>query len=125
MSQMMDPAMMGGPPPPDAGGGLPPELMAALGGGPGGPAASPGPGNSADMMAQGPMAGQDPALAEEPDGTSTLEMVREAIEILRTAGAQEPDDILSHSIDKVQAELQKILAGDAQKANTFRSALGG
>jgi len=98
--------------------------MAALGGG-GGPAASPGPSNSADMMAEGPLAGEDPALADEPDGESTLDMVRQAIDILREAGAKETDDILSHSIDKVQAELQKILAGDAQKANTFRSALGG
>jgi hypothetical protein len=95
--------------------------MAALSGG--GP--TPGPGNSAEMMAQGPLAGQDPALADEPVGDDPLSLVREAIELLRQAGQAEPDDVRSHLIDKVQADLQKILATESQKADKFRSALGG
>jgi hypothetical protein len=122
---MMDPAMMGGPPPeappgpgmapPDAGGGLPPELMAALGGG-----------NSTDMLAQGPMAGEDAAAADEDSGEEDpLAMVREAISLLRRAGDIEADDQRSHMIDKVQADLQKILASESQKTDKLRSALGG
>src|SRR6187399_497679 len=132
---MMDPGMMGGappmppdpgmggpppmgPPPPDAGGGLPPELMAALGGG--------GEQNSMDLLAQGPMAGEETDLAEEDAGEEDpLTMVRDAISLLRKAGEVEPDDQRSHMIDKVQADLQKILASESQKTDKLRSALGG
>jgi hypothetical protein len=126
VSQMMDPAMMGppppdpgaaGPPPPGAGGGLPPELMAALGGG--------GGQNSPDMLAQGPMAGAPTEEADEPTGDDPLSMVRDAIDLLRKAGMAEPDDQRSHMIDKVQADLQKILASESQKTDKLRSALGG
>ena len=132
MSQMMmpppgaippDPGMAGGgpglgpemgAPPPDAG-GLPPELMAALGGG-----------NSPDMLAQGPMAGEETAAAEEDAGEEDpLTMVRDAIALLRRAGDVEPDDQRSHMIDKVQADLQKILASESQKTDRLRAALGG
>ena len=142
MSQMMDPGMMGGgpppmppdpgmggggpglgpemgaPPPPDAGGGLPPELMAALGGG--------GGMNSTDLMAEGPMAGEETATTEEDAGEEDpLTMVRDAIALLRKAGEVEPDDVKSHLIDKVQADLQKILSTESQKTDKLRSALGG
>ena len=151
MSQMMDPGMMGPPPdadpgmgggapgpspdmggmglPPDigggnpagpegAGGGLPPELMAALAGG--------GGQNSQDIMGEGPMAGEDTAAADEPEeGETSLDKVRRAIQLLREAGIDEEDDILSHGIDKAQTDLQKLLAGDAQKGNKLRAALGG
>lgn len=136
MSQMMDPAMMGGPPPdpgmegggpglgpemgapPPDGGGLPPELMAALGGG--------GGQNSTDMLAQGPMAGEDTESADEDAGEEDpLTMVRDAISLLRKAGEIEPDDQRSHMIDKVQADLQKILASESQKTDKLRAALGG
>jgi hypothetical protein len=141
VSQMMDPEMMGGPPPeapmeepmgpppemggmgapppPDmgGGGGLPPELMAALSG---------GGGNSADMLAEGPMAGEDTAAADEESGEEDpLSLVRDAISILRRAGDLEPDDQRSHLIDKVQADLQKILATESQKTDKLRAALGG
>ncbi len=118
-----DPGMGGpppmGPPPPDAGGGgLPPELMAALGGG--------GDQNSTDLLAQGPMAGEETATAEEDAGEEDpLTMVRDAISLLRKAGEVEPDDQRSHMIDKVQADLQKILASESQKTDKLRSALGG
>jgi len=126
VSQMMDPAMMAGPPPglgaagpppPEAGGGLPPELMAALSGGVGQ--------NSPDLLAQGPMAGEEAALAEEPVDDDPLAMVREAIDLLRRAGMADPDDVRSHMIDKVQADLQKVLASETQKTDKLRSALGG
>jgi len=140
VSQMMDPGMMGGPPPgapppmppdpgmggpppmgpppPDAGGGLPPELMAALSGG--------GGMNSTDLMAEGPMAGEETATTEEDAGEEDpLTMVRDAISLLRKAGEVEPDDQRSHMIDKVQADLQKILASESQKTDKLRSALGG
>lgn len=154
MSQMMDPGMMGPPPdadpgmgggapgpspdmggmglPPDigggnpagpegAGGGLPPELLAALGGGaPGGDM------NSQDMLAEGPMAGEDTASADEDAGEDDpLTLVRDAISLLRRAGDVEPDDVRSHSIDKIQADLQKLLAGESQKTDKLRQALGG
>ena len=134
MSQMMDPGMMGGPPPgappPDMGGpppmgppppdagGLPPELMAALSGG--------GGQNSTDLLAEGPMAGEETATAEEDAGEEDpLTMVRDAISLLRKAGEVEPDDQRSHMIDKVQADLQKILASESQKTDKLRAALGG
>lgn len=126
MSQMMMPppsapdpmADMGGAPPPDAGGGgLPPELMAALSGG--------GGQNSTDMLAQGPMAGSPTEEADEPQGDDPLSMVRDAIALLRKAGDLEPDDQRSHMIDKVQADLQKILASESQKTDKLRAALGG
>lgn len=106
-----------GAPPPD-GGGLPPELMAALGGG--------GGQNSTDMLAQGPMAGEDTESADEDAGEEDpLTMVRDAISLLRKAGEIEPDDQRSHMIDKVQADLQKILASESQKTDKLRAALGG
>lgn len=114
MSQMMmDPASM----PPDAGGGLPPELMAALAG---------GGGASQDLLAQGPMAGapSDEADAPEEPGEDPLEMVREAISLLRQAGIAESDPARAHAIDKAQADLQKILAGESQKTSKLRAALG-
>lgn len=119
---MMDPGMAGGlppeGPPPDmsGGGGLPPELMAALGG---------GGGNSQDMLAEGPLAGEDTALADEPDGEDPLSLVREAIALLRRAGDAEPDDQRSHLIDKLQADAQKILASESQKTDKLRAALSG
>ena len=131
---MMDPTQMGPPPgaPPDPGmmgggpglgpemgdGGIPPELAAALSGG--------GGANSEDMLAEGPMAGEDTALADEDAGEEDpLSLVREAIDLLRRAGTVEPDDQRSHLIDKVQADLQKILAGESQKTDKLRQALGG
>jgi len=124
---MMDPGMAGPPPdgmppggpPPDlsGGGGLPPELMAALGGG--------GGGNSTDLLAQGPLAGEDTALADEPDGSDPLALVRKAVELLRQAGMDDSDDVRSHLIDKMQADGQKILAGESQKTDKLRAALGG
>jgi len=139
VSQMMDPAMMGPPPPemppemgaamgggppmgpppmgPPDGGGLPPELMAALSGG--------GGMNSQDMMAEGPMAGEDTEAADEPVGDDPISLVREAIALLRQAGDADPDDQRSHLIDKVQADLQKILASESQKTDKLRAALGG
>jgi hypothetical protein len=92
--------------------------MAALGGGGAPPAAS------TDLLAQGPMAGEEAAAAEEPTGDDPLSMVREAISLLRRAGEVEPDDKRSHQIDKVQADLQKILAGESQKTDKLRAALG-
>jgi hypothetical protein len=136
VSQMMDPTMMG--PPPDAGlppegpmgpppmgpppmgppdGGLPPDLMAALSG---------GGMNSQDTLAEGPLAGEETALAdEEAGGDDPLVLVRDAIALLRQAGDLDPDDQRSHLIDKVQADLQKILATESQKTDKLRSALGG
>lgn len=126
MSQMMmDPAAPGpvapemGPEPPmgPPGGGLPPELMAALSGG--------GSANSMDMIAEGPAMGMGAEEAEEPEeGEDPLSMVREAISLLRRAGDIEADDQKSAQIDKIQADLQKILAGEAQKTDKLRSALG-
>lgn len=148
MSQMLDPTQMGAPPPdagappdpgmgappppdmgappPDAGGappglegggGLPPELAAALSGG--------GGQNSSDMLAEGPMAGQDTETADEQATDDPLALVRDAISILRKAGDLESDDQRSHLIDKVQADLQKILATESQKTDKLRAALGG
>jgi hypothetical protein len=99
------------------GGGLPPELMAALGGGGGG----------GSMMAEGPMAGAPPEELDEMEegGDDPLSMIREAIAILREAGVIDDDDERSAKIDKVQADLQKILAGEAAKTSSLRSALGG
>jgi hypothetical protein len=78
------------------------------------------------MLAEGPLAGEDTALAEEDAGLEDpLAMVREAISLLRRAGEVEPDDQRSHLIDKVQADLQKILAGESKKTDQLRSALGG
>jgi len=120
-----DPGMAGGgpglgpemgAPPPDAG-GLPPELMAALSGG--------GGQNSTDLLAEGPMAGEPTGEAEEPADEDPLTMVRDAISLLRKAGEIEPDDQRSHMIDKVQADLQKILASESQKTDRLRAALGG
>jgi hypothetical protein len=92
--------------------------MAALGGG--------GDQNSTDLLAQGPMAGEETATAEEDAGDEDpLTMVRDAISLLRKAGEVEPDDQRSHMIDKVQADLQKILASESQKTDKLRSALGG
>jgi hypothetical protein len=99
------------------GGGLPPELMAALSGG--------GGANSQDMLAQGPMAGEETAAADEQTDASPLDKVRKAIALLREAGSEEGDDQRSHLIDKVQADLQKILASESQKTDKLRSALGG
>jgi hypothetical protein len=94
--------------------------MAALSGG----GAPPAP-NSQDMLAQGPMAGADTASADEQaGGDDPLSMVREAIALLRQAGDLEPDDQRSHLIDKVQADLQKILASESQKTDKLRAALG-
>lgn len=127
MSQMMtepqapgpplppDMGAMGGGPPPGPGGGLPPELMAALSGG----------GNSQDIMAQGPMAGESTESAEEPTGTDAIDKVRQAIQLLREAGMDAEDDTESHVIDKAQADLQKLLSGRAQKTDKLRAALGG
>lgn len=122
-----DPGLMGGgpglgpemgAPPPEEGGGLPPELAAALSGG--------GGANSADMLAEGPMAGEDAELADEDAGEEDpLSLVRQAIDLLRQAGTAEPDDQRSHLIDKVQADLQKILASESQKSDKLRQALGG
>jgi len=127
VSQMMDPAMMGPPPgapdpgmgaPPDmGGGGVPEQLAAALGGG--------GGSNSTDLLAEGPMAGEATETAEEPADEDPLTMVRDAIALLRKAGEVEPDDVRSHLIDKVQADLQKILSSESQKTDKLRSALGG
>lgn len=134
MSQMMTEPQ---PPPPDrsqlgemgaeppggpplagpGGGGLPPELMAALSGGAGG--------NSQDILAEGPLAGQDTATAEEPSATDPVDKVRQAIQLLREAGMDASDDVMSHAIDKAQADLQKILSGESQKTSKLRSALGG
>lgn len=109
---------MGAPPPPDAGGGLPPELMAALGGG--------GGQNSTDLLAEGPLAGEEAATEEEDAGElDPLSMVRDAISLLRKAGEVDPDDKRTHAIDKVQADLQKILSTESQKTDKLRSALGG
>jgi hypothetical protein len=93
--------------------------MAALSGG--------GGANSQDLMAQGPMAGEEAgeADAQADEGDDPLSMVREAIDLLRRAGTKETDDVRSHLIDKVQADLQKILAGESQKTDKLRSALGG
>jgi len=123
----MDPAMMGPPPgapdpgmgaPPDmGGGGVPEQLAAALGGG--------GGSNSTDLLAEGPMAGEATETAEEPADEDPLTMVRDAIALLRKAGEVEPDDVRSHLIDKVQADLQKILSSESQKTDKLRSALGG
>jgi hypothetical protein len=79
------------------------------------------------MMAQGPMAGEETSATEQPadDSGDPLSMVREAIQILREAGTAETDDVRSHMIDKVQADLQKILATESQKTSKLRSALGG
>jgi hypothetical protein len=104
VSQMMDPTMMG--PPPDA--GLPPE--GPMGPPPMGPPpmGPPDGGLPPDLMAAlsgGGMNSQD-TLAEGP-----------------LAG--DPDDQRSHLIDKVQADLQKILATESQKTDKLRSALGG
>jgi len=135
MSMMMppeDPAMglppsedMGGggmppmapPPGQDMGGELPPELMAALAGG----------GSSSDMMAEGPMAGYPPEEADEQSemGEDPLSLIRSSIAHLRKAGDMAEDDQLSAQIDKIQADLQKILAGEAAKTSQLRSALGG
>jgi len=101
--------------PPPAPGGFPPELAAAL---------APGQ-NSTDLLAEGPMAGEETAAAEEPaGGDDPLSMVREAISLLRRAGEIEPDDQRSHLIDKVQTDLQKILASESQKTDKLRAALG-
>jgi len=116
-----DPGMMGGGPGlgPEmgGGGGLPPELMAALGGG--------GGANSTDMLAQGPMAGEEASAAEEEVSGDPLDKIRQAVQLLREAGTDETDDQRSHLIDKVQADLQKILAQESQKTDKLRSALGG
>jgi hypothetical protein len=116
----------GAPPAPGGGGGLPPELMAALGGAEG---ALPPPemgGNSLDLMGEGPLAGEETALAGEDAGEEDpLSLVREAISLLRRAGDIEPDDQRSHLIDKIQADAQKILAGESQKTDKLRAALGG
>ena len=129
MSQMMDPAMMGPPPeapmeapmgpPPEmgGGGGIPEQLAAALGGG--------GGMNSTDLLAQGPLAGEEQSAEDEIAEEDPLTMVRDAIALLRKAGDIEPDDQRSHMIDKVQADLQKILASESQKTDKLRSALGG
>ena len=114
------------PPGPPGGGGLPPELMAALGGGEGALAGAPMGGNSLDLLGEGPMAGEETALADESAGEEDpLALVREAISLLRRAGDIEPDDQRSHLIDKIQADAQKILAGESQKTDKLRAALGG
>jgi len=123
----MDPAMMGPPPgapdpgmgaPPDmGGGGVPEQLAAALGGG--------GGMNSTDLLAEGPLAGEEQGAEEEVAEEDPLTMVRDAIALLRKAGEVEPDDVRSHLIDKVQADLQKILSSESQKTDKLRSALGG
>lgn len=80
---------------------------------------------STDMLAEGPMAGEETAMAEEDAGADDpLAMVREAIALLRRAGEVEMDDQRSHLIDKVQADLQKILATESQKTDKLRAALG-
>jgi hypothetical protein len=91
--------------------------MAALSGG--------GGRNSQDMMAQGPMAGAPTEEAEAPVSDDPLAMVRDAIELLRMAGETEQDDVRSHAIDKIQADLQKLLADESTKTSKLRSALGG
>ena len=111
----MDPGP-GGPPPP-GGGGLPPELAAALSGG-----AGP---NSQDILAEGPLQGQDTATADEPSAADPVDKVRQAIQLLREAGMDASDDVMSHAIDKAQADLQKILSGESQKTSKLRAALGG
>jgi hypothetical protein len=91
--------------------------MAALGG---------GGSNSTDMLAEGPMAGEDTESADEPaDEEDPLSLVREAIALLRRAGDAEADDVRSHAIDKIQADAQKLLAGESQKTDKLRAALGG
>jgi hypothetical protein len=112
--------MGGGPPDPSGGGGLPPALMAALSGG--------GGGGSQDLTAQGPMAGEEASASDAPaddPSSDPLSMVREAIDILRQAGTVDTNDVRSHMIDKVQADLQKILATESQKTDKLKSALGG
>jgi len=99
------------------GGGVPEQLAAALGGG--------GGTNSTDLLAEGPMAGEATETTEEPADEDPLTMVRDAIALLRKAGEVEPDDVRSHLIDKVQADLQKILSSESQKTDKLRSALGG
>jgi hypothetical protein len=76
-------------------------------------------------MAQGPMAGAETSEADEPQGDDPLAMVRDAIDLLRMAGEAEPDDVRSHAIDKIQADLQKLLADESTKTSKLRSALGG
>jgi len=99
------------------GGGIPEQLAAALGGG--------GGMNSTDLLAQGPLAGEEQSAEDEIAEEDPLTMVRDAIALLRKAGDIEPDDQRSHMIDKVQADLQKILASESQKTDKLRSALGG
>jgi hypothetical protein len=93
--------------------------MAALSGG--------GGQNSQDITAEGPNAGEETSSLDQPadDGNDPLSLVREAIDLLRQAGQAEPDDQRSHAIDKVQADLQKILATESQKTDKLRAALGG
>lgn len=117
--------MMGGPPPmdPGAGGGLPPELMAALGGG-GDPMAQDPSMNSQAMMG-GEEGAMDPESEVEDSGEDPISLIRQAIALLREAGTLDDDDHRSSQIDKAQADLQKILAGEQSKMGSLRSALGG
>lgn len=86
-----------------------------------------------DPMAQDPsmnsqhmdQEGMDPESPVEDQGDDPVAMVRQAISLLREAGMIEKDDGRAHAIDKAQADLQKILAGEQTKMGSLRSALGG
>jgi hypothetical protein len=126
--QMPGGEMMGGPdpglggPPPGPGGGLPPELMAALGGG---DPMGQDPSMNSQMMMGGEEGMLDPEMEMEDEAEDSKDLLRQAVALLRRAGENEEDDMLSAQIDKIQADAQKILGGEQQKMSTLRSALGG
>jgi hypothetical protein len=111
----MDPGMGGGGP------GLSPDVMAALSGG-GPPGADT---NSTDLLGEGPLAGEDTGVAEESAGDTPVDKVRQAVQLLREAGMDSDDDVMSHAIDKAQADLQKLLSGEKQKVGKLTAALSG
>jgi hypothetical protein len=101
--------------------------MAALGGGgaPGGDPMAQDPSMNSQAMMGGEQAGMDPESQVEDQGEDPVALIREAIALLREAGAIDDDPTRAHTIDKAQADLQKILAGEHSKMSSLKSALGG
>jgi hypothetical protein len=101
--------------------------MAALGGGgaPGGDPMAQDPSMNSQMMMGGEEGMLDPEAEMEEESEDPIDLVRQAIALLRRAGDLDDDDQRAATIDKTQADLQKILGGEAQKMTSLRSALGG
>jgi hypothetical protein len=97
--------------------------MAALSGG-GDPMAQDQSMNSQPMMG-GEEGALDPESEVEEEGGDPISLIRQAIALLREAGTLDEDDSRSAQIDKAQADLQKILAGESARMTSLRSALGG